>query len=50
MKEKARQLNADIILNLRYETSNIGMVTDKKNSIGCIEILAYGTAVKLLNK
>ena len=48
MKEKARALNADIILNMRFETSNIGQVTNKKDkNIGCFEILVYGTALKL---
>ncbi len=44
MKESAQ--TADIILNLRIETSSIGRSADKKNSLGSIEVLAYGTAVK----
>jgi uncharacterized protein YbjQ (UPF0145 family) len=44
MKESAP--TADIILNLRIETSSIGRSADKKNSLGSIEVLAYGTAVK----
>jgi uncharacterized protein YbjQ (UPF0145 family) len=49
LKHKAKLLNADIILNLRFQTSNIGMVSNKKRKgkIGCFEVLAYGTAVKL---
>lgn len=47
MKEKARECGADIILNTRFQTSGIGVVTRKKGSIGCFEVLAYGTAVRL---
>lgn len=48
MKKKAAELDADIILNFRFETSSIGQVTEKKGgSTGCFEVLAYGTAVKL---
>ncbi len=44
MKESA--LTADMILNLRIETTSIGRSADKKNSVGSIEVIAYGTAVK----
>jgi uncharacterized protein YbjQ (UPF0145 family) len=44
MKEQA--LDADIIVNVRIETSAIGKYR-KKRSIGCLEALAYGTAVRL---
>ncbi|MHC4873812.1 MAG: YbjQ family protein [Planctomycetota bacterium] len=45
MKEQCR--NADIILNFRMETSSISKTKKGgKKSIGCIEVLAYGTAVK----
>lgn len=47
MKETARFMGADMILNMRFETSGIGLVTRKKGSVGCFEVLAYGTAVKL---
>jgi len=46
MKESAKAKGADIILNMRFETSAIGVVTQKKGSIGCFEVLAYGTAVQ----
>ena len=42
MKESA--VGADIIINTRIETSTIGKV-QRKQSLGCSEILAYGTAV-----
>ncbi len=39
MIEDAEQLHADAIINIRFQTSNVGQ--------GMAEILAYGTAVKL---
>ena len=45
MKEKARAEGADMIVNLRLETSTIGRSANKKNRVGSIETLAYGTAV-----
>ena len=36
---------ADIILNLRLETSIIGQSADRRQNIGSIEVLAYGTAI-----
>lgn len=47
MKEKAK--GADMILNVRIETSSIGSFSKNKDSIGCFEVLAYGTAVKFAN-
>jgi len=43
MKEKAH--NADIIINMRIETSTIGKSDKSGGSIGCSEVLAYGTAI-----
>jgi len=45
MKEEASAKGAHMIVNLRLETSTIGRSANKKNSIGSIETLAYGTAV-----
>ena len=42
---KSAAVNADIIINARIETSAIGQSADKKDSLGSIEVLAYGTAV-----
>lgn len=42
MKEKCR--DADLIINLRIDTSSISMGTRKKG-IGSIEVFAYGTAI-----
>ena len=39
MKEDARVLGADAVVNVRFTTSQV--------MAGCSEILAYGTAVKL---
>jgi uncharacterized protein YbjQ (UPF0145 family) len=44
MKEMAG--DATIIINIRIETSAIGNQY-KRQGIGCLEALAYGTAVKL---
>lgn len=46
MKESAG--GADLIINVRLETSSIGNTTGrKKKNVGCMEALAYGTAVTL---
>lgn len=46
MKEQCADYN--LILNCRFETSTIG-VSRGKQSAGCIEVIAYGTAVKFIN-
>ena len=43
MKEMA--WDADIILNLRIETSAIGNSANNRKAIGSIEAIAYGTAI-----
>jgi len=47
MKEQAP--SADVIVNLRIETSSIskGGRQNNRNSVGTIEALAYGTAIRL---
>ena len=45
MKEEARKLGADVILNVRFETAGIKKVK-RKQKVGCFEVLAYGTAIK----
>jgi len=47
MKEAAAC--ATIIVNTRLETSSISKST-QKGSVGCIEVLAYGTALTMENK
>lgn len=44
MKEQAMQLGADMIFNVRYETSSISMGAG--NSLGSVEVYVYGSAVK----
>jgi uncharacterized protein YbjQ (UPF0145 family) len=43
MKQEARKLNADYVFNIKMETSSISK--GRENSIGSVEVLAYGTAV-----
>ncbi len=43
MKEVSPKAN--IICNLRLETSSIGSVHSQKGSIGSVEVIAYGTAI-----
>jgi len=43
MKQEAKKLNADYIFNIKMETSSISK--GREDSIGSVEILAYGTAV-----
>ena len=44
MKEEAKKLNADFVFNVKLETASISK--GRGNSIGSVEVLAYGTAVK----
>ena len=43
MQEQARALGASMIFNMRFETSSISK--GRKNAVGTVEVLAYGTAV-----
>lgn len=43
MKEEAQGLGAKFVFNFKFETSSISK--GKGNSIGSIEVLAYGTAL-----
>lgn len=45
MKEEAK--DCQMIINTRFETSSIGGNANNKNSIGAIELLVYGTALRL---
>ena len=45
MKENCEE--ADIVINLRIETSAIGQSANRRNSVGSIEAIAYGTAITL---
>jgi len=46
MKEEADRLGAELVFNVKYETSNISGQNSKKPPI--IEVHAYGTALKKL--
>ena len=43
MKEEAQKLNAELVFNIKLETSSI--YKGKGNSVGSVEVLAYGTAL-----
>ena len=43
MQESAREHGAAMIFNVRFETSSV--FKGQRNSVGSIEVLAYGTAV-----
>ena len=43
MKQDAKSMNADYVFNIKMETSSISK--GAKESIGSVEVLAYGTAV-----
>ncbi len=47
MKEQAVSQGADIIVNLRLETSAIGNSANTKGQVGSVEAIAYGTALYL---
>ncbi len=44
MKQQAKAKDADMIFNIKLETASISKGAE--NSIGSIEVLAYGTALK----
>jgi uncharacterized protein YbjQ (UPF0145 family) len=43
MKEQAEAAGAKLVFNVKYETSSISK--GRRNAIGSVEILAYGTAL-----
>jgi uncharacterized protein YbjQ (UPF0145 family) len=45
LRMKAMAIGADVILNMRIETSAIGNAANNKGNIGSIEVIAYGTAI-----
>ena len=47
MKEQAIGKGAQMVVNLRLETSAIGNSANRKKSVGSVEVIAYGTAVTL---
>lgn len=47
LRMKAKYPKADLIANVRIETSTIGSNANQKKQIGSIEAVAYGTAIFL---
>jgi uncharacterized protein YbjQ (UPF0145 family) len=47
MKEQALARGANLVINLRLETSTIGNSANRKGRVGSVEAIAYGTAVSL---
>ena len=45
MKEEARGLNAEAVLNVKFSTANIHSGNKENKGFGCVEVIAYGTAV-----
>jgi len=43
MKQQAADLGASMVFNIKYETASISK--GRRNTIGSIEVLAYGTAL-----
>jgi len=50
MKEQAALSNAFVVMNARVETASISKNSKRRNSIGAVEVLAYGTAISLGKK
>lgn len=47
LNEQALARGADMVVNLRLETSAIGNSANRKNRLGSVEAIAYGTAITL---
>ena len=47
LRLKENATGADIVVNVRVETSAIGASADQQRSVGSVEALAYGTAIWL---
>ncbi len=50
MKEQAKLNNAFVVMNTRVETASISKNSNQRNSVGAVEVLAYGTAISIGNK
>ncbi len=46
MQEEARQMGADLVMNVRLETSFLGDMHSRKKGANSIESIAYGTAIR----
>ena len=45
MKESAIAQGGKIIVNVRIETASISKSSQRRNSVGSVEVVAYGTAI-----
>lgn len=45
MKADAISRNAKVIINVRIETASISKSSNRKQSVGSVEVVAYGTAI-----
>ena len=50
MREQAQSKNAFVVMNTRVETASISKNSKRRNSVGAVEVLAYGTAISLGKK
>ncbi|MCB0415733.1 MAG: heavy metal-binding domain-containing protein [Bdellovibrionales bacterium] len=46
IKEKASRLGAHTIVNVRIETSTVNSSSRNKGALPCVELFAYGTALR----
>jgi uncharacterized protein YbjQ (UPF0145 family) len=47
MKQEALEQDAKMIINVRIETSSISKSIGRNESVGSVEVLAYGTAISI---
>jgi uncharacterized protein YbjQ (UPF0145 family) len=47
MKESALEMGAKVIINVRIETASISKSSSRNNSVGSVEVVAYGTALSV---
>lgn len=47
LRMKSEAEGYDFIINTKIETSSIGKNANNKNGVGAVEVLVYGTAVKV---
>jgi uncharacterized protein YbjQ (UPF0145 family) len=45
MKQSAIEQGGKIVVNVRIETASIGKNSQSRNSVGSVEVVAYGTAI-----
>jgi uncharacterized protein YbjQ (UPF0145 family) len=47
MKQDALQLGAKMIVNVRIETASISKNSSRREAVGSVEVVAYGTAISI---